>query len=160
MGKSLFVTLLLFLTLPLPAIGDPVSPLAKGQYIYLPMYSHISQGSMDRKRVPDKALLSALISIRNTDEEHPIRVTSARYFDTNGRLVKEFFPSPQVVPPFGTTELFIANDDASGGSGANFAIAWHAGAPVSPPIIEAVHSMTGSRPFAFITTGRTLRSFD
>ncbi len=133
---------------------------ARGQYIYLPVYSHIYQGKRDKQGKPEMAQLSALVSIRNTDDKRPIRVTSARYFDTQGKMVKDFVAKPQTVPPFGTLELFIERDDSSGGSGANFAITWDADALTSTPLVEAVHSRSDPRSFAFITSGRVLKTSD
>lgn len=160
MGKLFRLFGALLFVLSQNASADVVLPASKGQYIYLPVYSHIYQGARDKRGKPEMAQLSALVSIRNTDDRHQIRVTSARYFDTGGKLVKEFAPTPQMIPPFGTLELFIERDDVSGGSGANFAISWDADIPASPPLIEAVHSMSGPRSFAFITSGRVLKAPD
>lgn len=142
---------------PAPA-QEAAAPQRNSQLIYLPVYSHIYHGSLDRKGRPAKVMLSALVSIRNTDPKRPIRVSSARYFDTEGRLLREFVPVPRNVPPFGTFELFVEQHDDSGGSGANFAIAWEAEAAVSPPLVEAVHAaVEGARSLLFATTGRPIR---
>jgi hypothetical protein len=149
-----------FLLTP-PAQAQEPMPLAKGQLVYLPVYSHVYYGSLDRKGSPDKVLLSALVSIRNADPRRPIRVTSARYYDTEGRMLREYVPSPRVVPPFGTLELFVERHDESGGSGANFAIAWDAEAPVNPPLIAAVHAaLEGARSVLFTTSGTPIRPAD
>jgi hypothetical protein len=122
------------------------------------VYSHIYYGSLDRKGKPSVAMLSTLVSIRNTDPRRAIRVTSARYFDTEGKLLREFVVAPRSVPAFGTFELFVEQHDDSGGSGANFAIAWEADGPVNPPLVEAVHAnIEGGRSLTFTTAGRPLR---
>ncbi|MBI4985049.1 MAG: DUF3124 domain-containing protein [Rhodocyclales bacterium] len=137
---------------------EPPAP-SKGQLVYLPVYSHIYHGSLDRKGKPGKVMLSALVSIRNTDPRRAIRVASARYFDTEGRLLREFVPVARSIPAFGTFELFVEQHDDSGGSGANFAIAWDAETPVNPPLIEAVHAtIEGARSLTFTTTGRPIRA--
>jgi hypothetical protein len=106
-------------------------------------------------------LLSALISIRNTDPKNPIRVVSARYFNTDGRLLREFVPQARNVPAFGTLELFVERHDESGGSGANFAIVWEADGAVNPPLIEAIHAnIEGGRALTFSTTGIPIRIQD
>ena len=70
------------------AADDP--SLAPGQTLYLPIYSHLYHGDVHPKTgKPSETLVSTHVSIRNTDLKIPIRVTSARYFDTQGRLVKE-----------------------------------------------------------------------
>lgn len=150
----------LSLFLSWPAFAQEAPP-SKGQLVYLPVYSHIYHGSVDRKGKPGKVMLSALVSIRNTDPRRTIRVTSARYYDTEGKLLREFVPTPRTVPAFGTLELFVEQHDDSGGSGANFAIAWEAETPVNPPVIEAVHAaVEGARSLLFTTTGTPIRPAD
>ena len=60
--------------------------------------------------------MSTHVSIRNTDPKLAIRVNSARYYDTEGKLLREYLPSPKSIPPFGTHELFVPRSDSSGGS--------------------------------------------
>lgn len=147
--------------LPLAAIAQEPPSAVRGQLVYLPVYSHIYHGSLDRKGKPGKVMLSALVSIRNADPKRAIRVTSARYFNTEGRMVREFVPVPHAVPPFGTLELFVEQHDESGGSGANFAITWEADAPANPPVIEAVHAtIEGARSLLFSTAGTPIRPAD
>ena len=137
------------------------APPSKGQLLYLPVYSHIYHGVLDRQGKPDNLMLSALVSIRNSDPRRAIRVVSARYYDTDGKLLREFVATPRQVPAFGTLELFVAQNDATGGSGANFAIAWEAEAAVNPPVVEALHAMIqGSRSVLFTTYGRPIRPVD
>jgi hypothetical protein len=72
-----------------------VPQLSDGQTLYLPIYSHIWHGDVvvDGK-YPLKSQVSALVSIRNTSLKTPITVTSARYFGTEGKLLKEYVPTP------------------------------------------------------------------
>lgn len=155
------LTFCLGLLLPPACRADELPPQSKGQLVYLPVYSHVYHGSLDRKGNPDKVLLSALVSVRNTDPKRPIRVTSARYFNTEGKLLREFVAAPRTVPPFGTLELFVERHDESGGSGANFAIAWEAEAPANPPVVEAVHAtLEGARSLLFVTSGTPIRPTD
>jgi hypothetical protein len=154
-----FVALLtLSLFLAQPAAAQEELPLSRGQTVYLPVYSHINHGNLDRKGKPDKVLLSALVSIRGTDPKRPFRVTSARYYNTEGKLLREFVARPVAVPPMGTIELFVERHDESGGSGANFVIAWDADTAINAPLIEAVHAnIEGARSVVFTTQGRPLR---
>jgi hypothetical protein len=141
------------------AAADADLALSKGQTIYLPIYSHVYHGSYDRKGVADKLLLSAMISVRNRDPKRAIRITSARYFDTSGKLVREFVAQPKTLPPYGTLELFIERHDDSGGSGANFAVVWDAEAAANPPAVEAVHgALEGGRSVMFTTAGSPIRT--
>lgn len=155
--RSLLVILSLVAAGEAAAQAEP--PLSKGQTIYLPVYSHVYQGSYDRQGKADKLLLSAMISIRNRDPKRAIRVSSARYYNTDGRLLREFVPQPRTIPPFGTLELFIERHDESGGSGANFAVVWDAESAVNPPALEAVHgALEGGRAVMFTTTGSPIHA--
>jgi hypothetical protein len=132
--------------------------LSTGQTLYLPIYSHLSYGNLIAKGKPGTYPLSALVSLRNTDPRQPIRLMSARYYDTNGRLLREYFPRPHLLPPLGTEELFLERNDMAGGSGANFIIAWSSDKPANAPIFEAVHAdITGNRTLSFITSARPIK---
>ena len=125
---------------------------ATGQTLYLPIYSHMLYGNVGKSGKVSQVLLSALVSIRNTDGRRPLRIVSARYYDTHGKLLSERVPKPVVIPPYGTHELFVELNDASGGSGANFVIRWDAEAPINPPLVEALHAnMDGGKAVIFMT---------
>ena len=139
------------------ANAQEVRMLNSGQSLYLPIYSHIVFGNVGRSGTPSQVLLSALVSIRNTDPGRPLRVLSARYYDTNGKLIGERMPKPVIVAPLGTLELFIERNDASGGSGANFIIKWDANSPINPPLVEALHvNMDGGKAVVFTTQAQPI----
>lgn len=132
--------------------------LSTGQTLYLPIYSHVLHGNRVAAGKPGIYPLSALVSLRNTDPRQPIRLTSARYYDTGGKLLREYLAEPRVLPPLGTLELFLERNDMAGGSGANFIIAWQSDKPVNAPIVEAVHAdVTGNRTLSFITSARPIK---
>ena len=132
--------------------------LTTGETLYLPIYSHLYHGEADPKSGPSSLLTSTHISIRNTDTKNAIRITSARYYDTHGKLLREFVPSAIDITPLGTHELFIPSNDKSGGSGANFIILWSASQAVSAPIVEALHAdIRSSRSLMFVTTARQIK---
>ncbi|MBI2315807.1 MAG: DUF3124 domain-containing protein [Betaproteobacteria bacterium] len=156
-GDARLRRLLLLLLFAWSTLGIAQPALSTGQVLYLPIYSHIAYGDPDRKDAPRTLLLSALVSIRNTDPDRPIRVTSAQYYDTDGRKLKQFVPAPVTIRPMGTYEVFIAKSDSAGGSGANFLISWSAEAPANPPMVEAVHAeVLGTRSLAFVTSARPI----
>lgn len=135
------------------AVGQEARGPSKGQTLYLPIYSHMLYGNLGKSGKASYVLLSALVSIRNTDARRPLRIVSARYYDTAGKLLGERLPAPAVLPPLGTQELFVELNDASGGSGANFVVKWEAEAPISPPLVEALHAnMDGGKAVIFTTT--------
>ncbi len=146
-----------FLLASTAANAQEVRMLNSGQSLYLPIYSHIVFGNVGRSGTPSQVLLSALVSIRNTDPGRPLRVLSARYYDTNGKLIGERMPKPVIVAPLGTLELFIERNDASGGSGANFIIKWDANSPINPPLVEALHvNMDGGKAVVFTTQAQPI----
>jgi hypothetical protein len=83
-------------------IAQEARPLSKAQTLYLPIYSHMLYGNIGKSGKASNAMLSALVSIRNTDGKRPLRIQSARYFDTHGKMLSERIPSPVTIQPYGT----------------------------------------------------------
>jgi len=131
--------------------------LSSGQTLYLPVYSHVYHGDVDSKGAPQQTLVSAMVSIRNIDLTNNLRITSAVYYDTHGKKLREYLTKPAVVPPMGTHEIYVPRSDSAGGSGANFVIIWSADAPTNAPVVEALHlNMPAGRSIAFVTTARPI----
>lgn len=154
------------LALLILVIGGTTSAMAAeelslGQTLYLPVYSQIWHGDrvIDGK-YPVKRLVSALISVRNTSFKTSIRVFSANYYSTDGKLLKEYIPKPVVISAMGTYELFVERKESEGGSGANFVIQWDSAVRTNPPIVEAVHAdvSSGSYALTFITSARPIQA--
>jgi hypothetical protein len=124
-----------------------------GQTIYVPVYSHIY--IRDKSRVIN---LAATLSIRNTDAQNPIRINSARYYDTNGNHLREYVNGHLRLAPMASTEFVVAEDDTSGGAGANFIVEWSAGIEVTAPVVEAVMISTASQQgISFVSAGRVIK---
>ena len=139
------------------AFGQGAAPLTNGQVLYLPIYSHIWHGEADGKLQPTKTLVSVSVSIRNTDPRKSIQLTSAQYFDTDGKRLREYVSAPKTIGPMGTYELFVPRSDDSGGSGANFVISWKSDANVNAPVVEALHvNLPAGRAIVFTTTARQI----
>ena len=133
-------------------MAQEARPMVRAQTLYLPIYSHMLYGNLGKSGKASYVLLSALVSVRNTDPRRPLRVLSAKYFDTHGALLGERVPTPVLVPPLGTLELFVELNDASGGSGANFIIKWDAEQAIHPPLVESLHAnMDGGKAVIFMT---------
>lgn len=150
--RSLLFLLSILCTVATSHAQTPL-PGSLGQTLYLPIYSHIWHGESDPDGKPSKTLMSISVSFRNTDSRHPIRVTSAQYFDTDGKRLREYLIVPKTVAPLGTLELFVPRSDDTGGSGANFLITWKAEKPASPPLVQGLHAnLPAGRSIAFITS--------
>ena len=124
-----------------------------GQTIYVPIYSHVYHD--DGKKTFN---LAATLSIRNTDLANPLVITFVRYYDTNGKLLRQYLEQPIQLNPLASTDFVIDATDTSGGSGAKFIVEWVAQTKVSKPIIEAV--MIGSgyhQGISFISPGKVIQ---
>jgi hypothetical protein len=154
---SMKVLLLCLLMIGAPVLAQGTPVLSSGQMLYLPIYSHVWHGEVDGKGQPTKSLVSVLVSVRNTDTAKPIQLVSAQYYDTDGRKIKEYVHSPRTIGPMGTYELFVPRSDDTGGSGANFVIAWKSDGSVNAPVVEAVHiNLPAGRSIAFVTSAREI----
>jgi len=148
---------LIGLSVSLAASAAEAPPLSKGQTVYVPVYSQVQHGNQDRSGKPDEWLLSAMLSIRNTDPKSSIALRSVRYFDSKGKLLRDY-PVTATLAPLESREVFIENRDTEGGVGANFLVVWDAASPVNAPIIETVHSnFYGNHSVVFTSPGQPLR---
>jgi hypothetical protein len=126
-----------------------------GQSLYLPIHSHLYHGDINPKTGrPSETPVSAFVTIRNTDPRASLRVASARYYNTEGQLLREFLPKPQSVPPLGTYDIYVPRPTSVVGSGANFIIEWSAERPINPPLVEALHS--DGRALIFVTSAHPI----
>jgi hypothetical protein len=146
--------------LSLSVLAQESVPLSSGQSLYLPIYSHLYHGDVHPKTgKPSETLVSTHVSIRNTDPKASFKISSARYYNTDGKLLREYLPQPQIVPPLGTYELYVPRSDSSGGSGANFIIEWTAERPINAPLVEALHAdIREARTLIFVTTARPIQT--
>ncbi len=136
---------------PLQELAASPVVAAAGETVYVPVYSHIyaSRGS--------KLRLEVTLSIRNTDLDLPIVIKSLRYYDTAGRMLREYLEAPVLLEPMASTDFLVERRDVAGGVGANFLVDWVAEDLVSEPIIEAVMvSHEGTKAFSFVRSGRPI----
>ena len=142
------------------AAAQDAPPRSAGQSLYLPIYSHLYHGDVNpRTGKPSETLVSTHVSIRNTDPALAVTIISARHYNTDGKLLREFLAKPQAIPPLGTFELYVPRSDSSGGSGANFIIDWTAERPANPPLVEALHAdIREARTLLFVTTARPIQT--
>jgi hypothetical protein len=138
--------------LPFTRVAAETAGLSKGQTLYIPIYSHIYSGL--KARPFD---LAATLSIRNTDPKYAIMIISVAYYDTGGRLIKEYLDAPVSLDALATNRYIISEGDKSGGSGANFIVKWSSDKLVNPPLTEGV--MIGTRSgqgISFVSRGQVI----
>lgn len=125
-----------------------------GQTIYVPIYSYIYHG--DDQRIFH---LAATLSIRNTDLTKPIVITSVRYYDSNGKLLKQYLERPIQIAALASTDFVVDRDEQGGGSGAKFIVEWVAQTKVFEPVVEAVMIGTDfQQGISLISPGRVIKS--
>lgn len=154
-GYSL-LSLCFFLPLAGTSVAGEFPSLTRGQTVYILVYSEVLHGNASADGKPDRWLLSAMLSVRNTDPKSSLTLRSIRYHDGNGELIREY-PAGKTLGPLATAEVFVEHKDKSGGSGANFLVAWDAVRPINAPIIETVHTnFFGTRALVFTSSGQPL----
>ncbi|MBE2222600.1 MAG: DUF3124 domain-containing protein [Anaerolineae bacterium] len=141
----------------LPAPSEPTIRLSDldittGQTIYVPAYSEMYI-------MPERTLdLAVTLTIHNTDFENPIILTSVRYYDTQGQLLKEYLTEPRQLNPLASTDFFVEASEQSGGIGTNFVVEWGAEQPVFEPIVEAIMlNASNDRGISLTSPGRVIK---
>lgn len=149
---SASVFLLLAATPVSSSHADSGISLSTGQTVYVPIYSHIYSGLKG-----NPFSLAATLSIRNTDLKHSITLVSIKFYDSDGKLVKEYLDKPSELKAMASTRYILPEGDTTGGSGANFLVKWKSQTKVNPPLIEGV--MIGTRSgqgISFVSRGQVI----
>lgn len=127
--------------------------LSKGQTLYVPVYSNIFSAP---KKIPYN--LATILSIRNTDMSNPINIVAVDYYDTKGKLVRKYYQQPITLAPLESTDIFIPEEDTTGGTGANFIVKWKSQKEVNVPIIESVMiGMKSGQGISFVSPGQEIK---
>jgi Protein of unknown function (DUF3124) len=120
---------------------------------YLSVYSHIY--ALSEKQTTN---LTGTISMRNTSQTDTLFIARAEYFDTQGKSVKNYIDKPIFLAPMETAEIIIEQNDATGGSGANFIFDWMIKRSAPEPLFEAIMiSTSGGQGLSFITQGKRIK---
>ncbi|MBJ6750163.1 DUF3124 domain-containing protein [Geomonas anaerohicana] len=149
-------SLLLLALVALPVSGWSASDqvhLAKGQTVYVPVYSNVFTGP---RSLPYQ--LAATLAIRNTDMDSWLRITAIDYYDTSGKLLRRYQDKPLSLAPLASTYVHIEEKDVAGGFGANFIVKWQADRTMNAPIIETVMiGATSGQGISFVSPGQVIR---
>jgi hypothetical protein len=127
--------------------------LSRGQTVYVPIYSHIYSGDRERP-----FLLTAILSVRNTDPIHSITISTIDYYSSDGKLIKKYIDRPVELKPLASARYIVPESDSSGGSGANFIVKWKADSEVNNVIVEGV--MIGAKMqqgISFVSRGQVIK---
>lgn len=132
--------------------SDQDLDLVTGQTIFVPAYSEIVFPRESR------LLLSTSLAIHNAALSEPLVVQSARHYDTDGNLVKEYVDQPLQLAPL-ATKVFVAERPSEGtGAGANFIVEWAAQKAIYEPVVEAVMvGSAGTHGYSLISPGRVMK---
>jgi len=134
----------------------PIPEPAVRRTVYVPVYSSIYLGLDIRKDIID---LTSTVSIRNVSAQYPVILNFVRYYDSGGRLVREYLKEPAELGPLATVDYVIQRLDTAGGPGANFLIQWTGQSDVDEPLIEAVMiGQAGNAGISFTSTGRVIKN--
>ena len=152
---QLIVTIVILLLMGIfsgNGIASSTVELLKGQSVYVPIYSHIYHGDSEKP-----FNLTVTLSIRNTDPKQEITLISADYFDSNGKLLKNYVERPIKIKKLASVRYVIQSKDKSGGSGAKFIVKWESKKPVNIPLIEAIMISTRSgQGISFVSKGQAI----
>ena len=143
-------------TLQLKPLSTPLREPTIRRTVYVPVYSNIYLGIDVRQKNTE---LAATVSIRNVSAQHPIVLNFVRYYDSAGKLVREYLKETAELGPLATAEFVVMQADRTGGPGANFLVQWMAQSDVDEPLIEAVmigHS--GNAGISFTSLGRAIKN--
>lgn len=118
---------------------------------YLPVYSHMYISSENYIK------LNISLSIRNTDLSEDLYIERIDYYNTEGKLVKNYIPQPHILKPMGTVDFSVELNDMSGGNGAKFLVTFATKSTMSKPIIQGIMSnIIGNNQVVFTTDGQLL----
>ncbi|MBF0159687.1 MAG: DUF3124 domain-containing protein [Magnetococcales bacterium] len=128
----------------------------------MPVYSSVLHGNINATTgKPDEMLLSSMLSVRNTDLSRSMTITSVKYYDTRGMVLREYLPGPRVLAPMESVNFFVEYKEREGGSGANFVVTWQSSQLMNQPILETVNVYHwGTQGQAFISRGQVIHTHD
>ena len=121
--------------------------LSSGQTVYVSIYSNIYKN----------VGLAGMLSVRNTDLHNSLTVLSTKYYDNNGKELKEYVQKPITLDPLASLRFTVEEEDKSGGFGANFIVKWKAEKDVNPPIVESIMiGMREGKGISFVSQGKVI----
>jgi Protein of unknown function (DUF3124) len=141
-----------------PGVSEVPRPaqdkIVASQVVYVPVYSHVYTADN-----AEPLNLAATLYVRNTDRERSIILTGAEYFDSDGKRIRDFLPSPLRIGPLAAVDFFVKENDVSGGAAPSFLVQWVATEAASDPVVESVMIGTmGTQGISFTSPGRVIQA--
>lgn len=135
-----------------------VEDLAVKKTVYVPVYSSIYR--FHARMYSHTEELVAVTSVRNVEPSDPIVLLEARYYDSQGKVIRDFVDQVYELGPMATAEFIVPRSDKAGGPGANFIVRWGTlNENTSDPIIETVMlGQMGNAGISLISRGRTTKT--
>lgn len=115
------------------ATAKDIDDITYQQSVYAPVYSEIHNYNEHHT-----IALSANLSVRNIDKKEKIFIYKIDYYDTEGKLIREYLKKPIFLNPLQTDSYVVEFVESKGGTGANFIVEWGSQKKVASPIIETV----------------------
>jgi len=102
--------------------------------IYVPAYSNLYY-----ECDVQKTYFAVILSLRNITFTDSIYFDRIEYYDSEGKLLREFIEKVLVLRPMESIEYIVESPDKKGGPGANFVVSyWGRSNLKNPPYIEAI----------------------
>jgi hypothetical protein len=132
--KMIIPVALVALLLGLGSAGEVSSEvkLLKGQTVYVLAYSHIYHGDREQP-----FLLAVTLSVRNTDPDHPITLTTVDYYDSDGKLLKSYLDKEMKLGAMASIRYVVKESDKSGGVRSQFPCPFSLSAIIVLPAVLA-----------------------
>jgi len=139
----------------LKPVTTPLPPPTVQRTVYVPVYSSIYHSDAGQRMIE----LAATVSVRNVSARQRIVLDHVRYYDSDGRLVREYLSTPGELGALATVEFVVQQLDKAGGPGANFLVQWTGPEGVDEPLIEAVMiGHGGNVGYSFTSAGRAIKN--
>ena len=126
--------------------------LKTAEKVYVPVYSDIYHFSGERRQN-----LTATLSVRNTSLRDTMYVQKVDYFDSQGKILREYLEKDVVLLPMQSIEFVVEHRETEGGAGASFLVDWGSNSHELRPVIQAVMiSTVNQQGISFVTQGVTV----
>ena len=97
--------------------------------VYSSIYGHTGKNEF---------FLSATLSIRNIGFTDSLFISKIDYYDSEGKLLKNYLSSAVLLKPMASMEVVVTSSEEKGGAGANFVVECLANNLVNEPLIQTV----------------------